>query len=316
MVHILKIAGKIIFVLFCIVVIIIITWAIWERNRDPLNAINQSTGAVTLLKDSILTLDDATREYRQILLNTERIGKIKAYLSLPLTYHDQKVPVIIILGGLNISADNFKAIPDPGNNAILIYDYPYSPKYWYDGTAFTQIPVIRNAVLTVPAQVVELARWADQQNWSNNSGCSILGYSFGSFFVPGVYHVADSRKIKLKPGVIAYGGTDIYQLLQTNLRKVAEPFKSIFAWLASTAIYPISPELHAPYLKNNFLVINSLYDRQITDTSWIKLHELIPDPKTVVILNKGHMHPRNPDLTKNLVKISKDWLVERGCINP
>ena len=47
----------------------------------------------------------------------------------------------------------------------------------------------------------------------------------------------------------------------------------------------------------------------------LTLHQLTPQPKTVVILDKGHMHPRKPELTRELVKISREWLLERGLVN-
>ena len=97
--------------------------------------------------------------------------------------------------------------------------------------------------------------------------------------------------------------------------KIDSPWRSVGAWLGETAIYGIEPERHLPYMNNEFLLINGTKDHQISTYSWKKLHQLIPQPKTVVILDEGHMHPRKPELTKKLVKISREWLKERELIN-
>jgi hypothetical protein len=99
------------------------------------------------------------------------------------------------------------------------------------------------------------------------------------------------------------------------MEKVDSPWRSFGALLGETAIYSIEPERHLPYMNNEFLLINGTRDHQISEYSWKKLHRLIPQPKTVVILDEGHMHPRKTELTKKLVKISRVWLRERGLIN-
>jgi hypothetical protein len=69
-------------------------------------------------------------------------------------------------------------------------------------------------------------------------------------------------------------------------------------------------------MKNEFLIINGTLDHQIPMDSWKSLHQLVPDPKSIIILEEGHMHPRKHDLTLKLVNISKEWLRERNVINP
>lgn len=304
-------------ILLLTVLVVVGIWAAWERNRDPVAALNIHPGKTTVLRDSSYRTEIIAqpRLYREVLIKTENLGKIQAYVSLP-DAMDEQIPVIVILGGLNIGIRNFELIENPGHNAVIIYQYPYSPEYWYDGAAVREIPVIRKSVLSVPAQVLVLIQWAGQQSWAKEQPVAVLGYSFGALFLPAVYHLARENGQILGPGVIAYAGADIYDLLKTNLRKLTQPFKSMFAWIAATAIYPVEPALHLPHMDNEFLIINGTRDHQISEYSWRKLHELVPEPKTVVILDEGHMHPRKPELTMKLVDISGRWLLERSLINP
>jgi dipeptidyl aminopeptidase/acylaminoacyl peptidase len=222
---------------------------------------------------------------------------------------------VIILGGLEVGQYTLRYIPDPGQNIILIYQYPYHPEYWYAGTAIEELPVIRKSVLSVPAQVISLNNWIAAQNWADDRRITITGYSFGALFMPAIYRLATHHQIPLRYGVIAYGGVNICQLLDTNMTNYSEPFRSLFSWLAATAIRGIEPAAHAPYLEAEFLLINGTKDHQIPEESWHELHQLIPDPKTIVILDEGHMHPRKTDLTQRLVKISHQWLIQKGVAN-
>jgi dipeptidyl aminopeptidase/acylaminoacyl peptidase len=154
-----------------------------------------------------------------------------------------------------------------------------------------------------------------EQNWSDEDRISITGFSFGALFVPAVFHLAAQNEVNIKYGVIAYGGTDIYSLLNTNMTNLSQPLRTIISFMAATAIRGVEPALHAPYVRGEFLLINGNQDHQIPADSWQELHRLIPEPREIVILNEDHMHPRKTDLTKRLVQMSREWLLEKGVVN-
>lgn len=301
----------------CGIALIILIWAIWERSRDPLSAIDPGISDFVILQDSVYhdAIISVNRTYHDITFFSLTTDTARIVLSLPDSVDGEKLPVMIIMGGLEIGRESLAYITNPGKNILIIYQYPYHPRYWYDGAAITQIPKIRNAVLIVPAQVVELLKWTHMQTWSDTSRISILGYSFGALFVPAVYHLAYSRKFVPAPGVIAYGGADVFRLLNTNLKNINQPWRYLVAWLSATAIYSADPMHHCPYLHGEFLLINGSQDHQIPQYCWKKLHDLTPEPKTEIILDEGHMHFRKPELTRRLVKMSQKWLLERGVIN-
>ncbi len=316
--HLLKKIGKVLFLTIIILALIIAGWATWERTRNPVTALNIDPGRIITKVDTTLTSRflSEDREYRHIILSTEHIGNIEAYISFPLIRYVEKMPVIIVLGGLEIGIFNFRYISEPGNNTIIIYQYPYKTDQWRNNSAISQIPIIRRKIFEVPAQLLSLVDWIKQQSWADTDRINVSGYSFGSFFVPAIYHLDDLKGQQLAPGVIAYGGVDIYQLLMTNIKKTFLPIKMLGSWIAATAIYPIEPALHLPKMKNEFLIINGTLDDQIPESSWRRLHQLTPEPKTIMILEEGHMHPRKPELTLKLVNLSKKWLRERKVINP
>jgi fermentation-respiration switch protein FrsA (DUF1100 family) len=291
----------------------------WERNRDALGAIDLPAGRVTLDEDTPYPFTApgyAEREYRRIHLSTENLGFIEAFVSMPKRIPSEGLPVVIIMGGLEAAAEDFRHIPDPGANIYIIYTYPYAPEYWYRGTPLAEIPAVRNAALRVPAQALTLYEWAAGQPWAQQGRVTFAGFSFGAMFLPAVYHLGERRGMALNPGVLAYAGADISDLIEVNLEdRVHSPWREAAAWLIETAIYGVEPARHIPFVHSELLLINGTRDRQISPYSWKLLHRLAPEPKTVVILEEEHMHPRRPALTRKLVAISKAWLAERGVVN-
>jgi len=295
----------------------IMVWAVSQHLYDPLDFIDQPIEDLIVVRDSIFQANflPQQRKYHNLTLVNPELGEIRCMISLPAKIPAKGLPVVIILGGLEVGQYTLKYIPDPGQNIIVIYQYPYHPEYWYAGTAIEELPLIRKSVLSVPAQVLSLKKWISSQLWSDDKRITITGYSFGALFIPAIYRLAANHKVPLNSGIIAYGGVNIYKLLHTNMTTFSEPLRSVFSWLAATAIRGIEPSYHAPYLEAEFLIINGTKDHQIPEDSWRELHQLIPEPKTILILEEGHMHPRKTDLTQRLVKISHEWLIQKGVAN-
>jgi hypothetical protein len=301
-----------------IILIIISAWAAIQHLRDPLDFIDQPISEMYVVQDSVFHVDflPQQREYHALTLTNEDIGEVNCVISYPENIPVEGLPVVIILGGLEIGHYTLGYIPNPGRNIIIIYQYPYHPEYWYAGTAINEIPAIRKSVLSVPAQVLALRKWAVDQQWSDDNRLTILGYSFGALFIPAIYHLSDLYHTKINHGVIAYGGVDIYHMLHTNMSKFSEPWRSIISWLAFTAIRGIEPAFYMPHLEAEFLLINGTMDHQIPEECWRELHRLAPDPKTIMILEEGHMHQRKIELTKRLVRLSQEWLIQKNAVNP
>jgi hypothetical protein len=292
-------------------------WIVIQLLTDPLELIHQPLKKMVAVRDSLIQADflPENRIYHSITLGNEHQDDIRMLISTPLKMPEEGLPVIIILGGLEVGKYTLKYIPDPGRNIIISYEYPYHPENWYKGSGLEEIPIIRSSVLIVPSQVLSMINWISRQEWADENRITVTGYSFGALFIPAIYRLAFENRIPIKFGVIAYGGSDLYQLLVTNMTNVSQPFRSILSWLAAIALRGIEPAFHILHTKAEFLVINGTKDHQIPEQSWRSLHELIPEPKTTVILDEGHMHPRKVELTQQLIQLSQTWLIQKGMAN-
>jgi fermentation-respiration switch protein FrsA (DUF1100 family) len=142
---------------------------------------------------------------------------------------------------------------------------------------------------------------------------SLLGYSFGALLLPASHRMAAKVSPPPLPAVLAYGGTDIHMLLDANLGVEPAWLRSALARAAHLAIRPVEPGLHASRLEGGpFLLVSGQRDEQIPEASYRTLHAMVPEPREVVLLDEGHMHPRRPELTRRLVDLTRDWLEGEG----
>lgn len=253
---------------------------------------------------------DTLRNYHDIALDTGRSGTANITVSLPQKIPPEGLPCIIVLAGFETGKKSLQYIPVHGNYSLISFEYPLRHKSitkW--NIPFHLLPA-RHAFFQTPSQITTVARWAQQQPWSNKKPVIILGFSFGGLFIPAVYHLAQKQNLKLGPGVIGYAGADLYTIYYENIPEswwFRSPLASFFSYLTS----PLDPVHHLPHLKGEFLLINGLQDKKIPWSSAKKLHELTPEPKTIIKLDTAHMYKDNTELLLRLNNISKEWLEKR-----
>lgn len=308
-----------ILILLAIFLLTITFWYIYIHWRDPIKLLDHAYNDIRLVdkKSYVMMMGGGERRiYKDMALFARQLDTIRITISFPENMTDRQLPVVFIMGGLEIGRKSLSYINRHGQNVLISYEYPYSPEYWYDGMPLFEIIQIQKAVLAVPAQMTAIMDWTLQQAWADSSRIHVLGYSFGAIFVPAVQHLVQSKNIKIKSTILAYGGANIQQLLMINLKIEPQWLKTLSAFLAAHSIRAVEPELHLPYLKGRFFIINGKYDKQIPVQSYRQMQKLTPQPKTIKNLEAGHLHPRNPDLIRQVVNLSKEWLLQNGCINP
>lgn len=308
---------RIILLIFFVPLGLVGVWAAWEHLRDPLAALDRGNPEIIIAGDSSYLVEGVTgdRLYHDITLFADELDSIRFTVSIPANPEGLQFPVVMVIGGLEIGRTSLQYVGDHGANVIIAYEYPYGPEYWYEGTALTEIPAIRNAVRSVPAQLEAVAWWARTQPWADTSRFSTFSYSFGSMFVPAFYRLVQEHGGNLGPATLIYAGIDVEALLRHNLRMESATVKNTLAWLAATAVRPVEPALHLPHIRTELLIVNGMRDKLIPEECWRGLQELAPEPKTIINLNTGHMHPSATKLIDSLVGIGRQWLLERGALN-
>ncbi len=255
------------------------------------------------------------RVYQDVILDCGKNGEANFTISLPKEVPEEGLPCILIVGGLKTGRESLQFIPDHGGYALVAYEYPSTLQNLRKINILWNLYAVRKAALDVPPQLLSMIHYLQKQSWINQEPISMMGYSFGSVFIPITYVIAREHGIHLGPGVMAYGGAGIYCLFKANL-PVPQFLKPPIAMMAAATFKPIDPIIYAPRMKGDFLIINGIYDTQIPLECAHRLQELVPEPKKVINLETEHMHPDNMELTLRLIKISRTWIEEKRSPNP
>ena len=206
--------------------------------------------------------------------------------------------MLFVLGGLEIGRESLGYIKEQGQNAYVSYEYPYSPEYWYEGMTLIEIVAIRKAVLLVPsANASRYEMGIEIRSGRIRPGTVYWDTVSVPYLCPRSSTTPRQMHWSIPTTVIAYGGTDIYRLLMSNIKITPLWLRSVLGYLAARAIWPMEPDLHLPHLKGRFLILNGLYDTQIPESSWRELQRITPSEKKIINLEADHMRPSRPELT-------------------
>lgn len=255
------------------------------------------------------------RIYQDVSLRYSDRSSIQFTVSLP-PGKDRPLPAVIILGGLEIGRYSLGYIHRHGENAVIAYQYPYRPTYWYDRPGPGQLEWIRQSALMVPSEIFTILKWIQQQPWYNHQPPAVMGYSFGALFIPAVSHYVRRHGQHHGPLIIAYGGANLHLILQANLKTLPPPVRKVLAPILAFGLSPLEPMRYVHSINTPVLIINGIYDRQIPPESAEILRQMLQNRATIILLPEGHMHPKKTELIDTIVTISRNWLIEQHAINP
>ncbi|PIS00750.1 MAG: hypothetical protein COT84_06050 [Chlamydiae bacterium CG10_big_fil_rev_8_21_14_0_10_35_9] len=282
----------------------------WQSWCDPISVLMRNTAFPTLLQESSYASEDEfeKRIYTDIVLDSRGVGLVNCTVSLPVNIPEEGLPCILLISGLDTGKKSLNYLNDQRGFAIISYEYPQVIRNIKSYRGLFRLKAIRQNVFNVPSQLLSVVRWAQTQPWCEKKPISIPGFSFGAIFIPATYHFSQKSGIKLGPSVIGYGGAGLFDLFYANLPGPIW-LKTPLAYLANFLFRPIEPAVHAPFLKNRFLIINGLYDKLVPFRSAERLQNIIPEPKTVENLETEHMYPENQALINLLLEKTKNFLI-------
>lgn len=287
----------------------------WLMLRDPLAGLPTPQGLAEVTEQS----ENRTpgRIERHVVLRDPNVGSVGLFISLPDNKTTERLPIIILLGGLGTGAKNARYVRDPGDNALIAYDWPLPlriPKGWAIPSA---IPDLRRRLLSIPGQVTVALNWAKQQPWADQRRVSLLGFSLGALVVPAIQRLAEQQGHIIHHTVLAYGGIGLGNLIAFHPRVRRTGKGALLGVLSDLLLRPLEPALHLPHLRGRFLVITGFDDIFIPKESTQGLHALVPEPKTIIAKEGGHIGtgPRQAELLYEISALSRAWLIKEGAVN-
>lgn len=291
--------------------ILLIVMGLLYWNEDPLKALNKGgPSSLTLLEENSYLVSDGTEERRftDYIFDAKPYGKLYFTISLPVNAKE-KLPCVVVIDGLDTGRKSLELIPDHNNYALIAFEYPPELRLIKGYSVLRHLLTVRRSALNVPGQISSIVDWVQKQSWFNGEAPCLMGFSFGTQFIPAIYHLAEKQKISLGPGVLAFGGAGLFRLFYSIPGNIF--IKLIRGCIGQFLFLPLEPQRHLPYVHGEFLVMNGVYDELIPFSAALKLQKLVPEPKTVINLEVPHLQPKNDPLLQELIAIARRWLSEK-----
>ena len=287
----------------------------WTSGRHPLVFLPSPEHGLNAERTSLAGQNN--RHFEHIKLHGNTLGDIGCALSLPDPLPSEKIPVVLVLGGLVTGENSIRYLKNAGNNAIVGYTWPVPVRLNGLGDFMLQAPDLYHRVMTIPGQVASALRWLIEQPWADAERISLLGFSQGALAVPAVQNIAAHDGIHIGWTIIAYGGAPLGALLAANPHMKPPWLRKALAPLVDLVFHPLEPTIHLPHLSGKFLVLEGRDDRLIPKTARNRLREAVPEPKTVITFEGDHLGvgADKMALLQNIIETSRKWLIENGAIN-
>ena len=211
-----------------------------------------------------------------------------------------RYPAVILLGGKATGKYAVDYALGIRNIILVAPDYPYEPRPSYSvGEFLGDVPAIRRAILDMFPSVMLVTDYLFTRPDVDTTKIVILGYSFGAPFIPGI--VANDRRAAV--AAIVYGGGGLRTLIGHNVRRYRGALASeVVGTVSGLLLRPVEPLRYAHAISPIPLVmINGTEDEQVPRENTMALYERAGEPKKLVWIESGHVHPRNVDLTRKII---------------
>jgi len=225
-----------------------------------------------------------------------------------------RYPAVILLGGKATGKYAVDYALGIRNIVLVAPDYPYEPRASYTVTEFLgDVPAIRQAILDMFPSVMLVMDYLHSRSDVDTTKIVLLGYSFGAPFIPAI--AASDRRASV--AAIVYGGGGMRTLIRHNVRRYRGALESELVGSASALLLrPVEPLRYVQGIAPMPLVmINGTEDEQIPRQNTMALFERAGEPKTLVWIESGHVHPRNVDLTQKIIASLSSELERLGIFD-
>lgn len=291
-------------------------FACWLGLRDPLGALPRAIE--TPSATGFATEPRNGRTLQHVVLDAGGLGRIGLAISLPDPLPKRPLPIVMVLGGLATGERNIRHVTGGGDNAIVGYDWPVPTPLPQGWDLLRQAPNLYDRTLRVPGQIAAALDWLAGQGWADPDRISLLGFSLGALAVPAAQRLATLRGRAIGWTALAYGGSPIGALLAANPYMKPRWAAPVLSRVADLLFRPLEPGEHLPHLRGRFLLVGGRDDAFVPEAAARRLRDLAPEPKSIVLLEGGHMGvgADRQALLGEIIAVTTRWLTDEKAVNP
>jgi hypothetical protein len=279
-------------------------------NPDFKEFLLAKKGSLKIFQERLVEHDERVRIY-EAEIGDDKGTRIGFLLQMPVNSKN-RLPGVVILGGIDIGKETLNYLNESGNVLIVAMGYPYDlskvQTFW---SAVKETPAIREAVFKTVVSSMLVMDYLREKTELDTNRVTLVGYSFGAPFVPSIM----SLDRRYKAAAILYGGGNLGFLIGNYLRGHFGILSRPLGEIASFLIRPIEPLLYIDDISPRPLVmIQGTQDTFFPANNARRLFRKAGEPKELIWIESSHMAPWKKDLLRQIILTLKNWLIKNNLL--
>jgi dienelactone hydrolase len=225
--------------------------------------------------------------------------------------NNQRLPVLIVLGGHRTGSDAVDLFGDVGEQAVVALDYPYEgpEKARGLGQVLRAIPLARRAFIDTPPAVSLVVDWLVLQPWVDTGQIVIIGASLGVPFAA----LSAARDPRIGGAMLVHGAADNQVWLEAQVarrvdsRWMHRPLATLVHWLAYKPAFDTARNV-ALIAPRPVFIIGARNDERTPAGQTEALYAAAGEPKMLRWTEGQHIEPDRADIIAELLEIAADVL--------
>ncbi|MEX2259199.1 MAG: prolyl oligopeptidase family serine peptidase [Woeseia sp.] len=286
-----------------------LVWLQWDANRDHSDRLRARQGDLVTATHETLKSDPAIIAERVRLASDSGL-EVTVRVLRP-TQHDNKLPVLMLLGGHRTGSEAVALFDEVGERAIIALDYPVSKPVDPRGTLGTlaALPIVRNAFFDAAPAIWLATDWVHEQDWADRGRLTLAGVSLGVPFAA----TAAARDERIQALMLVHGAADNRAWIAENLGREIN-----LGWLQGAAASVLNWIVYGPLhdtvahvsmmSPRPVLIVGARADERVPAGETDALYDAARMPKVLRWTEGRHVQPSRRDIIDTLLSIADEEL--------
>jgi hypothetical protein len=243
---------------------------------------------------------------KQVYLVSSSGLEVRLAVLRPIDTVTERLPLMVLLAGHRTGRDAVDVVGAPGPIAVAALDYPYDGPERFAGAreALAHLPAMQRALLDTPPATLLALEWLAAQPWVDPERIELVGVSLGTPFAA----VAGALEPRFRRVWFLHGGADNRAWLDATLAEdipstlLRRPAAALLHLLAHGASFDTEHWV-ARIAPRPTVVVGAREDEGLTRDNVQRLHDAATGPRELVWTDGGHVHPRKPEIVRELLDI-------------
>jgi len=212
-----------------------------------------------------------------------------------------RLPAVLLLAGVETGRDAAGLTPITVPAIQMSVDYPYDGPMWFEpGELLRAAPELRSSLFDAAAACLLAVDYLATNPLVHPDSIFVVGCSFGAFFGP----IVAAARSEVDGLVILQGGGGLRPLIRANMRWAGvESGVEPIAVLGAVVLHPFEPTRWVGRVSPRpVTLVNSRGDARIPLDTVERLFAAAREPKRLVWVDSGHLHPTDRALIARLTR--------------